>query len=107
MYFLLRSQVYATEKVLSEHKGKISDADVASAEKLIAEVKAAREAGDAAELKAKFLALQTETMRIGAAIHSAGNAAAGGAAAGAGAAGAEEPKEKVVDADFEEKKEKK
>ena len=95
--------VYSTEKLLTENKDKIDASSTAAVEKAIADVKAAREAGELKDLRDKIQALQAESMKIGQAMYKNAGAA-GGAAGSPGAGAADEPaKENVVDADFKEK----
>jgi molecular chaperone DnaK len=57
--------VYSTEKLLSENKDKIDADTTAKVEKAVADVKAAREAGELKDLREKLTALQQESMKIG------------------------------------------
>jgi len=92
------SMVYQTEKTLSEHKDKLEDADVDAVEKAIADVKAAAEGDDAAEIKSKLEALQQASMKIGEAIYKQQSSE------GAEGASDEKKDENVHDAEFKEKK---
>ncbi|MGY6768391.1 molecular chaperone DnaK [Komagataeibacter sp. NFXK3] len=89
---------HQVEKSLAEGGDKIPAAEKTEAEAAIAAVRKALEGTDAEALKAATDHLTQVGMKIGEAIHKAGQAAGA-----AGAAGEAAPKdEKVVDADFED-----
>ncbi|WP_130730818.1 molecular chaperone DnaK [Komagataeibacter xylinus] len=89
---------HQVEKSLAEGGDKIPAAEKAEAEAAIAAVRKALEGTDAEALKTATDHLTQVGMKIGEAIHKAGQAAGA-----AGAAGEAAPKdEKVVDADFED-----
>ncbi len=87
------SLAYSTEKSLEEHKDKLQPADVEDIKSQIAALRKAAEGDDLEDIKAKISDLQKAAMKIGDAMYKN----SGGAQ--------EEPKdEKVVDAEFKEKK---
>ncbi|MBI1340642.1 molecular chaperone DnaK [bacterium] len=91
------AMIHGTERQLAEHGEKVG-ADVrAEIENAVAELKAAVEADDPAELKAKTDTLMAATMKLGEAIYAASDAGAKAAEGGSGP-------DDVVDADFEEVK---
>ncbi|MBV1829532.1 molecular chaperone DnaK [Komagataeibacter sp. AV436] len=90
---------HQVEKSLTEGGDKIPAADKAEAEAAIAAVRKALEGTDAEALKTATDHLTQVGMKVGEAIHKAGQAEG---AAGAAAGGAAPKDEKVVDADFED-----
>jgi molecular chaperone DnaK len=90
--------VHATEKQLQENGDKIPAPDKANIEAAIAELKAALETENTAEIAAKTQSLVQASMKIGEALY--GGAGAPGGEAGGGEA--QPDQEGVVDADFEE-----
>ncbi len=90
--------VHSTEKMLSEHGDKVSEADKSAIEAAIAEVKTALEGDDAEAINAKVQELAQASMKLGEAVYQSGEAD-GGEAAADGEAKADDD---VVDADFEE-----
>ena len=90
---------HQVEKSLAEGGDKIPAADKAEAEAAIAAVRKALEGSDAEALKTATDHLTQVAMKVGEAIHKAGQAEG---AAGAAAGGAAPKDEKVVDADFED-----
>jgi molecular chaperone DnaK len=90
--------VHATEKQLQENGDKIPAPDKANIEAAIAELKAALETENNAEIAAKTQSLVQASMKIGEALY--GGAGAPGGEAGGGEA--QPDQEGVVDADFEE-----
>ena len=107
--------IHSTEKTLSESGDKAPAADKAAVEADIAALKAVLDSGDAAEIKSKTEALTKSSMKLGESLYKAQaeQAAAGGAggsSSGGGAGGGDSGSAddaKVVDADFEEVKDKK
>ncbi len=99
--------INSTEKMLSEHGDKVSDADKSTIEESVGELKTALEGDDNEAIKQKVDALAQASMKLGEAMYQA-NAEAGEGEPGA--AGDEPPDEgakageDVVDADFEEVK---
>ncbi|AZV39151.1 molecular chaperone DnaK [Komagataeibacter xylinus] len=90
---------HQVEKSLAEGGDKIPAADKTEAEAAIAAVRKALEGSDAEALKTATEHLTQVAMKVGEAIHKAGQAEG---AAGAAAGGAAPKDEKVVDADFED-----
>jgi molecular chaperone DnaK len=98
------SLIFSTEKSLKEYGDKVSASEKKAIEDAVAELKAAVEAGDAEDIKAKTESLAQASMKLGEAVYKASQeeAAAGGSA--------EQPSEKpadegkVVDAEYEEVK---
>jgi len=90
---------YATEKSLNEHRDKIDEADAATIEGRVMELKQALEGSDPVEITAKLQALQQAAQPLATAIY----AEAEGAGAGNGAPPTTTPEgdEVVEDADYE------
>jgi molecular chaperone DnaK len=90
---------YATEKSLNEHRDKIDEADAATIEGRVMELKQALEGSDPAEITAKLQALQQAAQPLATAIYSQ----AEGSAEGNGAPPTTTPEgdEVVEDADYE------
>ena len=91
---------YATEKSLNEHRDKIDEADAATIEGRVMELKQALEGSDPAEITAKLQALQQAAQPLATAIYSQ---AEGSAAEGNGTPPTTTPEgdEVVEDADYE------
>ncbi len=104
------SMIYSTEKSLKEYGEKLASADKQNIEDSIAELRKVLESEDVAEIKAKTEAVSQASMKIGEAMYGSGNAtntgSEGGADSGASNADSGSSEEKVVDADFEEVKDK-
>ena len=98
--------VHATEKTLKEYGDKVSAADKSAIETALQELKDAAQGDDLDTINNKTEAVTNASMKLGEAMYKAQQEAAG--QAGAQSAGeqaqAEQPKEDVVDADFEELK---
>ncbi|MCL6543852.1 MAG: molecular chaperone DnaK [Bryobacteraceae bacterium] len=96
------SMVYNVEKMLKEHRSKISDADAANIEAAIAEVKKAMSEGGVERINAAADKLTQASHKLAEAMYRATAQQPGQGAAGAGAqAKAEEAaKDNVVDAEF-------
>jgi molecular chaperone DnaK len=103
--------IHSTEKAVSEHGSKISDAERTAIENAIASLKSAIKAEEVEDIKAKTNALAQASMKLGEAMYKAqsGGGDGGGDAGTGGAAGGQEaPKdENVVDAEFSEVDDKK
>ncbi len=104
-------KVYQLEKLLEEHKDKLSESDRAALSAAIEKVNEAKKGEDLAELTRALDDLQrasqamSEHLYAGAAAGGPGQQAGGDAGAGAaGAAGAEPKPDDVIDVEFEEKK---
>ena len=90
--------IHSTEKAVSEHGAKVSDAERTAIENGIAALKAAIKTDDADDIKAKTNALGQASMKLGEAMYKA-QAAGETAAAGPGETAKDE---NVVDAEFSE-----
>ncbi len=102
--------IHSTEKAVSEHGSKISDAERTAIENAIASLKAAIKAEEVEDIKAKTNALAQAAMKLGEAMYKAQSGGEGGGDGGTGGAagGHETPKdENVVDAEFSEVDDKK
>ena len=103
--------IHSTEKAVSEHGSKISDAERTAIENAIASLKAAIKAEEVEDIKAKTNALAQASMKLGEAMYKAQSGGDGGGDGGTGggaAGGHEAPKdENVVDAEFSEVDDKK
>ncbi|APW62622.1 molecular chaperone DnaK [Paludisphaera borealis] len=107
-------RVYQLEKLLEEHKDKLSDSDKTALSAAIAKVNEAKKGDDAAALNRAIDDLQRASQAMSEHLYAAapgGPGAAPGAgpevgasAAGAAAAGAEPKPDDVIDVEFEEKK---
>ncbi|NNJ74376.1 MAG: molecular chaperone DnaK [Anderseniella sp.] len=93
--------IHSTEKSLSEHGDKISDADKSAVTAAIDDLKSALEGDSAEEIQTKTNTLSQAAMKLGEAMY---QAQAEAAAESDGAAGEDggAPEEDIVDADFEE-----
>src|ERR1700686_448431 len=91
--------IHSTEKAVSEHGSKISDAERTAIENAIASLKAAIKAEEVEDIKAKTNALAQASMKLGEAMYKAQSGGDGGGDGTGGAAGGQEaPKdENVVD----------
>jgi molecular chaperone DnaK len=94
--------VYQTEKSLKEHRSALSEADAATIEGRVMELKAALDSGDVAELKAKSDALNEAAQKLAEAVYAQASAqqAASSQPSGDGAVDPNED-EVVDDADYE------
>ncbi|MEM1389703.1 MAG: molecular chaperone DnaK [Pseudomonadota bacterium] len=90
---------HQTEKQLEEHGDKVSDEVKTEITNAVADLKAAAEGEDAADIQAKHQALMTAAMKLGEAIY--GAQAEEAASADAATDGAQDGDD-VMDADFEE-----
>jgi molecular chaperone DnaK len=101
--------IHSTEKAVSEHGSKVSDADRTAIENAIASLKEAIKGDDADDIKTKTNNLAQASMKLGEAMYKAAQGGPGdGGATGPGAGAGEQPKdENVVDAEFTEVDEKK
>jgi molecular chaperone DnaK len=104
------SMMYSVEKMLREHRSKISEADAAKVEEAIKEMKSAMEAGGKEKIQAAMDNLTQSSHKLAEAMYKAAptggapgagpDGAAGGESGGGGAAQGEKPKDTVVDAEF-------
>ena len=98
------SLVHATEKTLKENSDKISEADKNAIETEIRALKTALEADDASMIKEKTESLMQASLKLGEAMYKQAGATADTQGAQGPDMGTEQPKDDVVDADFEEVK---
>ncbi len=94
------SLIHSTEKSVAEHGDKVSDAEKDEIQTAIDALRQALEGDDVETIKARTTDLMQASMKLGEAMYKASQAAGEGGEAG-DAAG-EEPKEEVIDADFQE-----
>src|SRR6185295_17505183 len=103
------SMVYQVEKMLKEHRDKISELDAANVEQALDATRKAMSGGSVEEISKATDALTQASHKLAEAMYKAQGAAPGGGApggepggdgAGASGAGAEKPKDNVVDAEF-------
>jgi molecular chaperone DnaK len=100
--------IHSSEKTLSELGDKAPAGDKAAIEGAVAELKTALQGDDVEAIQAKTNALAQASMKLGEAMYAQGQAGDGPTAGNDGAAqGASDPKDDVVDADFEEVDDKK
>ncbi len=92
--------IHSTEKSMSEHGDKISDADKSAVTAAIDDLKAALEGDDAEVIQTKTNTLSQAAMKLGEAMYQAQSEAAAEADAEGSDGGS--PEEDIVDADFEE-----
>src|SRR6195256_1372644 len=95
--------IHSTEKAVSEHGSKISDAEPTAIENAIASLKSAIKADELDDIKTKTNALAQASMKLGEAMYKS-QQGGGDGGDGTGAAGGEAPPkdENVVDAEFSE-----
>ncbi|MEO9877446.1 MAG: molecular chaperone DnaK [Anderseniella sp.] len=93
--------IHSTEKSLSEHGDKISDADKSAVTAAIDDLKSALEGDSAEEIQTKTNTLSQAAMKLGEAMYQAQAEAAAEADGATGEDGGA-PEEDIVDADFEE-----
>lgn len=100
------SLAYATEKSLSEHKDKLSEDVVGEVESAVSAVKDVVGNSDASleELNEAMEKLRTASQKIGQAVYA--NQGSGDSGESGEGAGAEKSDENVVDAEYQEKKDK-
>ena len=106
------AMVYNTEKMLKEHRDKISDADAKQVESAIEEVKKAMNEGGVDKLNAAVDGLTTASHKLAEAMYKAQSASPNGAGTTAGAGAqtgstGEKQKDNVVDAEFVDVEDKK
>ena len=98
------SLVHATEKTLKENSDKISGSDKDAIETEIKALKTALEADDITMIKEKTESLMQASLKLGEAMYKQAGATADTQGAQGPDMGTEQPKDDVVDADFEEVK---
>src|SRR5579864_3339838 len=92
--------IHSTEKAVSEHGSKVSDAERTAIENAIAALKAAIKTDDVDDIKAKTNVLAQASMKLGEAMYKAQAGGDGGAGTGGTAGEGQTPKdENVVDAE--------
>jgi molecular chaperone DnaK len=110
------SMVYNVEKMLREHREKISEADAAAVEAAVAETKKAIEEGGKEKIQSAMDKLTQGSHKLAEAMYKASappsgdggpGAGAPGGAPGAGTQGGEKPADNVVDAEFVDVEDKK
>jgi molecular chaperone DnaK len=108
------AMMYNVEKMLKEHREKISEADAKEVESAVEEVKKAMADGGLEKINAATDKLTTASHKLAEAMYKAQSAATGngagaqpGAGAEAGAQTGEKPKDNVVDAEFVDVEDKK
>jgi molecular chaperone DnaK len=107
------AMTYNVEKMLKEHREKISDTDAKQVEAALEEVKKAMAEGGLDKITSATDKLTTASHKLAEAMYKAGSPQNGAAGAGAGAPGAgtapeaEKPKDNVVDAEFVDVEDKK
>jgi molecular chaperone DnaK len=89
---------YQTERTLAEHRDKLEEADAATIEGRIMELRQAVEGPNVADIRAKTDALQEASRSLAEAVYAQASAQAASQASGNGAAAEDEV---VEDADFE------
>ena len=96
------SLVYQTEKLLSEHKDKLSEEDVKAVEAAVADCKKAIEEGDVDRINSATEALTQASHKIAQSMYAQPGETASGDGAGPGAASEGEPKpdDDVIDAEY-------
>jgi molecular chaperone DnaK len=103
------AMIYNTEKMLKEHRDKISEADAKGVESALEEAKKAMNEGGLEKINAATDKLTTASHKLAEAMYKSQSGAPNGASPGAGfdganagqnGAGAQGPKDNVVDAEF-------
>jgi molecular chaperone DnaK len=87
--------IYSTERNLKEHGSRLNDADRGAIEDAIGALRTAIAGDDAGQIRQRGEALSQAAMRLGEAVHRAGQEDTRSAGAGGG-------DERVVDAEFED-----
>jgi molecular chaperone DnaK len=90
---------YQTERTLAEHRDKLPEAEAATIEGRIMELRQATEASDLSEIQAKTTALEEASRSLADAIYAQASAQASTQASGNGGAASDD--EVVEDADYE------
>jgi molecular chaperone DnaK len=100
---LADQMVYSTEKMLKEHRSKVSEADAKAVDEALEETRKAVQSGNLEEIRTAKDKLTQASHKLAEAMYRSSGPQGGptGAAAdGAAGAGAEQPKVNVVDAEF-------
>jgi molecular chaperone DnaK len=103
------SLVYQTEKMLNEHRSKLSDSDAKAVEAAVADCKKALESGDVAAINRAADALTQASHKVAEAMYRSGaqaGASGGGTTNGSGAKAGEKTDD-VIDAEYVDTEEKK
>ena len=98
--------VHSVKKALKDYGDKVTADEKSKIEAAITETEAAIKAGDKAEIEAKTQALAEASHKLAEQMYAKEQAAAGGADAGPGASAGGRKDDDVVDAEFEEVKDK-
>jgi molecular chaperone DnaK len=103
------SLVYQTEKMLNEHRSKLSDSDAKAVEAAIADCKKALESGDVAAINRAADALTQASHKVAEAMYKSGAqaGASGGGTTNGSSAKAGEKTDDVIDAEYVDTDEKK
>jgi molecular chaperone DnaK len=107
------AMVYNIEKMLREHRDKVSEADAKAVESALEESKKAMAEGGVDRINQATSKLETASHKLAEAMYKASSQPAGGpqgpagGPAGDGAKGEEKPKDNVVDAEFVDVEDKK
>jgi molecular chaperone DnaK len=99
------NMVYSVEKMLKEHREKVSEADAAKVDEALADMKKAIETGGKEGIQQAMDKLNEASHKLAEAMYKTTSAAAGDAGASEagsanGSAGESQPKDDVVDAEF-------
>jgi len=101
------SMVYQVEKMMKDHRDKISDADAAAVEEALEATRNAMAGGTVEEISKATDTLTQASHKLAEAMYKAGSGSpqggapeGDGAGPGTGGAGADKPKDNVVDAEF-------
>jgi len=101
------SMVYQVEKMMKDHRDKISDADAAAVEEALGATRNAMAGGTVEEISKATDTLTQASHKLAEAMYKAGSGSpqggapeGDGAGPGTGGAGADKPKDNVVDAEF-------
>jgi molecular chaperone DnaK len=102
------SLVYQTEKMLNEHRSKLSESDAKAVEAAIADCKKALEGGDVSAINRAADALTQASHKVAEAMYKSGGQAGGDSGSG-GQTGAKsgEKSDDVIDAEYVDADEKK
>ncbi len=99
------SMAYQVEKILKEHKEKLSSDDVTKLEEAVKEARAAIDSRDGERVRTATQKLEAESHRVAGLLYQANpEGGAPGAAPGAAPGGAQGNRDDVVDAEYEESK---
>jgi molecular chaperone DnaK len=88
---------YATEKSLKEHREALDEAEAATIEGRVMELKAALDGDDVADIRAKTDALQEASHKLAEAVYAQATAAQSASAGGGNGGGAEQSDDEVIE----------